>query len=77
MPQVAIGRPFDELEASHELGPQPVTLPHPFGGQALAPSAGVGLGKVNPNVPAAFLKQVNALRAKIIAGKIKPPAKLG
>jgi len=40
-------------------------------------NGGVGLGKVNPNVPAAFLKQINALRAKIIAGKIKPPAKLG
>ncbi len=37
---------------------------------------GVGLGKVNPKVPAAFMKQINALRAKIVAGKIKPPTKV-
>jgi basic membrane protein A len=37
---------------------------------------GVGLGKINANVPAKFLKTINDLRAKIIAGKIKPPAKL-
>jgi len=37
---------------------------------------GVGLGKINPNVPSAFLKQINALRAKIVAGKIKPPTKV-
>jgi basic membrane protein A len=36
---------------------------------------GVALGKVNPSVPASFLKKVATLRAKIIAGKIKPPAK--
>lgn len=38
---------------------------------------GVGLGKVNPKVPASFLKKINKLRAQIVAGKIKPPAKLG
>ena len=38
---------------------------------------GVGVGKVNSNVPAKFIKQINGLRAQIIAGKIKPPAKLG
>lgn len=36
---------------------------------------GVALGKINPNVPASFIKQVNKLRAQIIAGKIKPPSK--
>jgi basic membrane protein A and related proteins len=38
---------------------------------------GVGLGKMSPNVPASFLKKIAQLRAQIIAGKIKPPAKLG
>jgi basic membrane protein A len=36
---------------------------------------GVGLGKINPNVPASYIKQINKLRAQIVAGKIKPPAK--
>ena len=39
-------------------------------------NAGVGLGKMSPNVPAAFLKKINALRAQIVAGKIKPPVKV-
>ena len=50
------------------------------GGKNLAfnlKNGGVAVGKVNPNVPAAFIKQINALRVKIVAGKIKPPAKLG
>jgi basic membrane protein A len=38
---------------------------------------GVGLGKINPNVPAKYIKQINALRAQIVSGKVKPPAKLG
>jgi basic membrane protein A and related proteins len=37
---------------------------------------GVGLGKINPAVPAAFIKQINALRAQIVSGKIKPPTKV-
>jgi basic membrane protein A len=37
---------------------------------------GVGLGKISNKVPNAFIKQVNALRAQIIAGKIKPPVKV-
>jgi len=37
---------------------------------------GVGLGKVSPKVPAAFLKQVDAIKAKIIAGTIKVPTAL-
>jgi basic membrane protein A len=36
-------------------------------------NGGVGLGKISPNVPASFLKQIADLRAKIVAGKIKPP----
>jgi len=37
---------------------------------------GVGLGKMSPAVPAAFIKQINKLRAQIVAGKIKPPVKV-
>jgi basic membrane protein A len=37
---------------------------------------GVALGKINPNVPAAFVTKVNGLRTKIIAGKIKIPTKI-
>src|SRR5262249_29376866 len=47
VPQVAIGGPFDKLEASHELGPQPMTFLHFFGSQALAPSPGVRFRKVH------------------------------
>jgi basic membrane protein A and related proteins len=36
-------------------------------------NAGVGLGKMSPNVPASFLKKIDQLRAAIVAGKIKPP----
>jgi basic membrane protein A len=36
---------------------------------------GVALGKVNARVPASYLKTLSKLRAQIIAGKIKPPAK--
>src|SRR5207302_7542689 len=32
-------------------------------------NAGVGLGKVSPNVPASFLKKIAGLRAQIVAGK--------
>jgi basic membrane protein A len=39
-------------------------------------NAGVGLGKVSPNVPASFLKKIADLRAQIVAGKIKPPTKV-
>jgi basic membrane protein A len=39
-------------------------------------NGGVALGKVNANVPASFMKKINGLKAQIIAGKIKPPAKL-
>jgi len=36
-------------------------------------NGGVGMGKISPNVPASFLKKIAALRAKIVAGTIKPP----
>jgi basic membrane protein A and related proteins len=37
---------------------------------------GVALGAISPKVPAALKAEVNALKAKIIAGKIKVPTKL-
>jgi len=40
-------------------------------------NGGVGMGRISPNVPAKFLKTIAGLRAQIVAGKIKPPAKLG
>ena len=36
---------------------------------------GVGIGKISPQVPAAYIKRMNALGAQILAGKIKPPVK--
>ena len=39
-------------------------------------NGGVALGKVSPNVPAAYLKTISNLRKQIIAGKIKPPTKV-
>jgi basic membrane protein A len=38
---------------------------------------GMGVGKINPSVPPAFVKAMNNVKAKIIAGKLKPPAVLG
>jgi basic membrane protein A len=38
---------------------------------------GVALGKISPNVPASFLKTIAGLRKQIVAGKIKPPTKVG
>ena len=40
-------------------------------------NGGVGLGKINPNVPGSVLKTLNKYRAQIISGKIKPPLKIG
>lgn len=39
-------------------------------------NSGVSLGKINSKVPAALVTEVNGLKAKIIAGTIKVPAKL-
>lgn len=38
---------------------------------------GVGVGKISPNVPASWIKLMNAYRAKIIAGTLKVPTALG
>ena len=35
---------------------------------------GISVGKIDPNVPASFVAKMNALKAKIIAGKIKVPS---
>jgi basic membrane protein A and related proteins len=34
---------------------------------------GVGVGRINPVVPAAWIKEMNGYRAKIVAGKLKVP----
>jgi basic membrane protein A len=39
-------------------------------------NGGVGIGKVSPKVPRAYIAKMNALKRLIIAGKIKPPGKL-
>ncbi len=36
-------------------------------------NGGVGVGKINPIVPAAWIKEMNGYRAKIIAGTLKVP----
>jgi len=38
---------------------------------------GVGLGRINPVVPAAWIKLVNQYRAKIVAGTLNVPTSLG
>lgn len=51
----------------------------PLGGRNLTftlKNKGQGLGKTNPIVPKAVLAQVAKIQAQIIAGKLKPPAKL-
>ncbi len=39
-------------------------------------NGGVALGKISPKVPKAYIARINALKAQIISGKIKPPAAL-
>jgi basic membrane protein A len=39
-------------------------------------NGGQGVGKISPQVPKAFITKMNAIKALIIKGKIKPPAKL-
>ena len=36
---------------------------------------GVAIGKISSQVPAAYIKRMNAIGAQILAGKIKPPTK--
>ena len=37
---------------------------------------GVGVGKISPKVPKAYIARMNAIGAQILAGKIKPPTTL-
>jgi basic membrane protein A len=37
---------------------------------------GMGIGRINPSVPASYIKLMNSYRAKIVAGKMKIPAGL-
>jgi basic membrane protein A len=39
-------------------------------------NGGMGVGKINPSVPASYIKLMNSYRAKIIAGKLKVPSGL-
>lgn len=51
----------------------------PLGGKDLLfnlKNNGMSVGKINPAVPAEFITAMNALKAKIIAGTVKPPSVL-
>ena len=37
---------------------------------------GVGIGKISPRVPRAFIARMNALKPQILSGRIKPPTKV-
>jgi basic membrane lipoprotein Med (substrate-binding protein (PBP1-ABC) superfamily) len=37
---------------------------------------GVGVGKISPKVPKSWITLMNSYKAKIISGKLKPPAVL-
>jgi basic membrane protein A and related proteins len=37
---------------------------------------GMGIGRINPSVPASYIKLMNSYRTKIVAGKLKVPAGL-
>ena len=39
-------------------------------------NGGMGVGKINPSVPAAYIKLMNSYKAKIIAGTLKVPSAL-
>ena len=39
-------------------------------------NGGMGVGKINPSVPASYIKLMNSYRAQIIAGKLKVPSAL-
>jgi basic membrane protein A len=39
-------------------------------------NGGVGVGKINPSVPASYIKLMNSYKAKIIAGTLKVPSAL-
>jgi basic membrane protein A len=40
-------------------------------------NGGMGIGKINPSVPASFIKLMNSYKAKIIAGTLKVPSAIG
>jgi basic membrane protein A len=40
-------------------------------------NSGVGVGKISPKVPASFVVKMNALKARIISGKVKVPVAKG
>src|ERR1700691_5885082 len=46
VPKVAVRRPFDELELSHQLRLEPPTFQHLRGGQTRAPAPGLFLGQI-------------------------------
>src|SRR5205085_2752470 len=37
-------------------------------------NGGIGIGKINPSVPASYIKLMNRYRTKIISGKLKVPS---
>jgi basic membrane protein A len=39
-------------------------------------NGGVGVGKISPQVPTAYIKTINKYRAQIVAGKLKVPTKV-
>ena len=39
-------------------------------------NSGIGVGKINPAVPAAYITLMNSYKAQIIAGKLKVPTAL-
>jgi basic membrane protein A len=39
-------------------------------------NGGMGIGKINPSVPASYIKLMNSYKAKIIAGTLKVPSAL-
>jgi basic membrane protein A len=52
---------------------------NPLGGKDLLfnlKNGGMSVGKINPAVPQSFITAMNVIKAKIIAGTIKPPAVL-
>jgi basic membrane lipoprotein Med (substrate-binding protein (PBP1-ABC) superfamily) len=39
-------------------------------------NGGMGIGKINPSVPASYIKLMQSYKAKIIAGTLKVPSAL-
>lgn len=67
------------VDTATYLAIQAVAQGKPLGGKNLVftlKNKGQGLGKTNPIVPKSVMAQVMKIQAQIIAGKLKPPAKL-